>query len=141
MTLFGGQNRAGKEAIRGRFVGAWRLVSLENQGPDGKMARIDCCGMFIFTRDGHMSVQVMHRESEAPAHAASDQYSRGGYEATYGTYKIDERSHTFTIHVEGALVPALVGKELPRSFEFSGKKLIVKSTNPEEHWRVVWERY
>jgi hypothetical protein len=141
MTLSGSQGRSHNERIRDRLVGAWRLVSLENQGPDGKIARIECCGMFVFTRDGHMSVQVMRQEAETQSPAASDQYSHGGYEATYGTYKIDEGNHTFTIHVEGALVRSLVGKDLPRSFEFSGKQLIVKSTRPEEHWRVAWEHY
>jgi hypothetical protein len=44
-------------------------------------------------------------------------------------------------HVEGALVRSLIGKDLPRSFESSGNQLIVKSTRPEEHWRVTWEHY
>ena len=57
--------------------------------------------------------------------------------ASYGTYQVDERAHTFTFHVEGALVRSLVGKDLPRSYEFSGKQLIVKSTRADEHWRVA----
>jgi hypothetical protein len=60
---------------------------------------------------------------------------------TFGTYDIDESTHTFTFHVEGALVRPLIGKDLPRAFEFSGKQLIVKSTRPDEHWRVAWEHY
>ena len=54
---------------------------------------------------------------------------------------MDEAAHRFTFHVGGALVRSLIGKDLPRSFEFSGKQLIVKSTRPEEHWKVVWEHY
>jgi len=69
------------------------------------------------------------------------QYAQGGYEASYGTYVIDERTHTFTFHVEGALVRSLIGKDLPRTFELSGKQLIVRSIRPEEHWRVGWEHY
>jgi hypothetical protein len=46
-----------------------------------------------------------------------------------------------TFHVEGALARTFIGKDLPRSFEFSDKQLIVKSTRPEEHWRVAWEHY
>jgi len=67
------------------------------------------------------------------------QYAQGGYEASFGTYEIDDGAHSFTYHVEGALVRGLIGKDLPRAFEFSGKQLIVKSTHPEEHWRVAWE--
>ena len=68
------------------------------------------------------------------------QYAQDGYEASFGGYEIDERAHTFIFHVEGAMVRSLIGKSLPREFEFSGKQLIVKSSNPNEHWRVAWER-
>lgn len=141
MTLCGGQDRRGNEGIRERLVGAWRLVSLETPGPDGKIHRTDSTGLLVFTRDGHMSVQAMERNPPPQAPAGPEQYSQGGYEATFGTFEIDESAHTFTLHVEGALVRTLIGKDLPRSFEFSGKQLIVKSTRPDEHWKVTWEHY
>lgn len=124
-----------------QFVGAWHLAWLEQPGADGKLRRIDCCGMLVYTRDGHMSVQVMERSPEAQTPASPQQYSQGGYEASYGTYTVDEGAHTFTFHVEGALVRTLIGKDLPRAYELSGNRLIVKSTRPDEHWRVAWERY
>jgi len=140
-TLSGSQDRGGNEGIRARFVGAWRLVSLEATGPDGKIHKADSTGLFVFTRDGHLSVQVMERNPPRQTPAGPEQYSHGGYEATFGTYEVDENAHTFTFHVEGALVRTLIGKDLPRSFEFSGNQLIVKSTRPDEHWKVTWERY
>jgi len=140
-TISGGQDRGGNQGIQERFVGAWRLVSLEARGPDGKIHKADSTGLFVFTRDGHLSVQVMERNPPSQTPAGPDQYSHGGYEATFGTYEVDENAHTFTFHVEGALVRTLIGKDLPRSFEFSGKQLIVKSTRPEEHWTVTWEHY
>jgi hypothetical protein len=82
----------------------------------------------------------MERNPQSQSPAGPEQYSQGGYEASFGTYEIDESSHTFTFHVEGALVRTLIGKDLPRAFELSGKQLIVKSTRSDEHWRVVWER-
>jgi hypothetical protein len=60
---------------------------------------------------------------------------------SYGTYSVDEGAHTFTYHVEGALVRALVGKDLVRIYEFSGEQLIVKSSSPNEYWRVAWDHY
>jgi Lipocalin-like domain len=155
MTLSGSQNRVlndrsaneggVNEGIRGRFIGAWRLARLEEAGPDGKIHRADCSGLLVYTRDGHMSVQVMYRNQPsnppATATAAPVQYAQGGYEASFGTYEVNENAHTFTFHVDGALVRTLVGKDLPRAFEFSGKQLIVKSTRPEERWRVAWEHY
>ena len=127
---------------RDHLVGAWRLVELDQPGPDGKLNRIDSSGMFVFTRDGHLSVQVMDPEpKQQTTPAGPEQYSQGGYEASYGSYTVDERAHTFTFHVEGALVRSLTGKDLLRAFKFSGNRMIVKSTRTDEHWRVVWERY
>jgi hypothetical protein len=136
-----GQEKGGNAGIHDRFVGAWRLAWLEEEGADGKIHRADCAGLLVFTRDGHMSVQVMYRDPQAGGNSAPVQYAQGGYEASYGTYVIDESANTFTFHVEGALVRTLVGKELPRAFELSGKQLFVESTHSEEHWRVAWEQY
>jgi len=141
MTLSGSQDRSGNEDIRRQFVGAWRLAWLETEGADGKIHRADSTGLLVFTRDGHMSVQVMERNPQAQTPTGAEQYSQGGYEASFGTYEIGESTHSFTFHVEGALVRTLIGKDLPRAFELSGKQLIVKSTHPDEHWRVAWEHY
>jgi Lipocalin-like domain len=133
------QSPPGSNVSANQFEGAWRLAWLEQPDADGKQHRIECCGMLVYTRDGHMSVQVMERNPQAATEP--QQYSQGGYEASYGTYQVDENAHTFTFHVEGALVRSLIGRDLPRSYELSGKKLIVKSTRADEHWRVCWERY
>lgn len=141
LVLQGGQSGANTKHNRDRLIGAWRLAWLEEPGTDGKPRRVDCTGLLVFTRDGHMSVQVMYRNPGAASGAAPVQYARGGYESSFGTYVIDERTHTFTFHVDGALVRTLIGKDLPRAYEFSGKQLIVKSFNPNEHWKVAWEHY
>ena len=137
----GGQEHGSSGSAQDKFAGAWQLVWLETEGPDGKMHKADSTGLLVFTRDGHMSVQVMERNLQVQNPAGLEQYSQGGYEASFGRYEIDESTHIFTYHVEGALMRTLVGKDLPRAFELSGKQLIVKSTRPDEHWRVAWERY
>lgn len=86
------------------IIGAWRLVSIEPAA--------DCTGQFVFSADGRFSVQVMYRDAQLDS-----PYARAGYEATFGRYEVDERSHTLTLHVEGALVRDLVGKDLVRTFE------------------------
>ena len=139
-TLSGSQDRR-NEGSRGRFIGAWRLAWLEEESAGGKIHRADCTGLLVYTRDGHMSVEVMYRNPQAGTNASPVQYAQGGYEASFGTYEIDERAHTFTYHVEGALVRTLIGKDLKRVYDFSGKQLIVKSSSPDEHWRVAWEHY
>ena len=140
-TVSGRQDHGVNEGIRDRLIGAWRLAWLEEQGADGKPHRVDCSGLLVYTRDGHMSVQVMERNPQVGMPAGPVRYAQGGYEASFGTYEIDERAHSFTYHVEGALVRTLIGKGLTRVYDFSGKQLIVKSSSPDEHWRVVWEHY
>lgn len=49
-------------SAREKLIGAWRLVSMDEPGRDGKLTRItDRKGMLLYTRDGHMSVQLMPR--------------------------------------------------------------------------------
>jgi hypothetical protein len=81
---------------------------MEWPGADGKLRHItDRKGMLIYTRDGHMSVQVMYPKSEA---TQSNDYVQGGYEASFGSYDVNEQAHTVTHHVEGSLTRQLVGK-------------------------------
>ena len=121
--------------IKAPFVGAWKLVSLEEPSADGQLHKADCAGMFVFTRDGRVSVQVMYRNAET-----ASAYAQSGYEASYGSYHIDDGS-TLTFHIDGALARTLIGKDLKRAYEISSNRLTVKSTDPNEHWKVVWERY
>jgi hypothetical protein len=141
MIPVSGLAQSSSQGIRDRFVGSWRLVWLEEQGADGEVHRTDCTGLLVYTRDGHMSVQVMYRDPQPANGTGSVQYAQGGYEASFGRYEIEESSQTFTYHVDGALVRSLIGKDLKRVYEISGKQLIVKSSNPNEHWKVAWEHY
>ena len=141
IARFAGGAADGPSRDRDRIVGAWRLVWLEEPGPDGKVHRPDCTGMFVFTREGRASVQVMYRSPQSGTPSGPVQYAQGGYEASFGRYEVDEATRTFTYHVEGALVRSLVGRDLVRSFELSRRQLIVRSSNPNEQWRVAWEHY
>jgi hypothetical protein len=125
---------------REALIGAWRLVSLEEPGPDGILKEADSTGLLVFTRDGRMSVQVMYRDPQPQAAAGPVRYAQGGYEASFGRYEMDERANTFSYRVEGALVRSLVGKYLPRTFALSRGRLVITSSNPDEHWKVTWAK-
>ncbi|HEY0792433.1 MAG TPA: lipocalin-like domain-containing protein [Chthoniobacterales bacterium] len=134
-----GKKDPGPGAEREKFVGAWRLAWMEEPGADGKLTRItDRKGMLLYTRDGQLSVQLMYPESES---ALSNEYVQGGYEASFGSYEVNEAAHTVTHHVDGSITRALVGKDLPRAYRFSDGHLIIQSARPDEHWSVTWERY
>jgi len=145
LMLPGREERADKQRVQerfqDRFIGAWRLAWLEEPGADGQIQKADCTGLLVYTRDGHMSVQVMYRNPQTGGQGGPVQYAQGGYEASFGTYQINENGRTFTFHVEGAMVRSLIGKDLRRAFELSGSQLIVRSSDPKERWRVAWEHY
>jgi len=122
-----------------KFIGAWRLRSMT--GPDGKpMTTGVPTGMLIYTRDGHMSVQLMYPKSAA---TLSNDYVQDGYEASFGSYDVNEATHTVTHHVKGSNTgDRLVGKDLPRIYQFTADgSLVIRSSRPDEHWSVTWKRY
>jgi hypothetical protein len=124
-----------------KLIGAWHLVHIDAPGPDGKSVPIpQPKGMLIYTRDGHTSVQLMYPES---ANTLSNEYVLNGYEASFGSYDVDETAHTVTHHVQGSITrDLLVGKDLPRKFEFAADgHLIIRSARADEHWSVTWEHY
>jgi hypothetical protein len=122
---------------REKLVGAWHLVEIEEPGPDGKLRQFtNRKGQLIYTRDGHMSVQLMYPPSEA---GVSNDYVLNGYEASFGSYDVNEISHTVTHHVQGSVTHGLIGKDLRRAYQFLNGRLIIKSTRPDEHWSVAWE--
>ena len=121
---------------RDKLIGAWHLVFIESPGTDGKLNRVtDCKGQLIYTRDGHISVQLMYPPSQS---TLTNDYVLNGYEASFGTYDVDEAAHTVTHHVQASVTRGLVGKSLTRAIQFANGNLIVKSVRPDEHWSVTW---
>jgi hypothetical protein len=128
-------------SVKERLIGAWDLVRIDAPGPDGKpVPAPQPKGMLIYTRDGHMSVQLMYPKL---ANALSNEYVKDGYEASFGSYDVDEATHTVTHHVQGSVTrELLVGKDLPRIFQLTADgHLIIRSARPEEHWSVTWQHY
>jgi hypothetical protein len=142
LIVFGGNSLAQSPAkqngsAREKLIGAWHLVSMEEPGPDGKLRHItNRKGELIYTRDGHMSVQIMYPPSES---GISNDYVLNGYEASFGSYDVDEAAHTVTHHVQASITRGLIGKDLMRAYQFSNGHLIIRSTRSDEHWSVTWE--
>lgn len=135
------KNHAAPGSGREKLIGAWHLVSITAPGPDGKTMIVSHpLGMLIYTADGHMSVQLMYPKS---AGAVSNEYVLNGYEASFGSYEVNEANHTVTHHVQGSITrDLLVGKDLPRAYQITRDgELIIKSTRPDEHWSVTWKHY
>jgi hypothetical protein len=139
-ALSGDQSRGITKGVRSRLVGAWRLAWIDEQATQTQLHSTDRSGILIYTSDGHMSVQIMAREGARPV-SGPVQYEQDGYEAYYGKYTVDERAHTVTHHVQGALVRSLIGRDLARVYLLSDEQLIMKSSRTDEHWTIAWDRY
>jgi Lipocalin-like domain len=131
----------GHGSDREKLIGAWHLAHIDAPGPDGKpIDQPQPKGMLIYTRDGHVSVQLMYPRS---AGSLSNEYVQNGYEASFGSYDVNESTHTLTHHVQGSNTrDLLVGKDLPRIYQFTADgHLIIRSARSDEHWSVTWEHY
>ncbi len=105
------------------------MAWMEEPGPDGTITRItDRNGTLMYTRDGRTSVQIQFPESQS---SVSNDYVLNGYEASFGTYEVNEEAQTITRHVEGSITRGLVGKRLTRAYRFSDGRLTMRSVRPE----------
>lgn len=129
----------GQQPAQPTVVGTWHLVRIESSGPDGKPSEAaQPTGILIYTKDGHAAVQLMY-----PQTSLSNQFVHDGYEATFGTYDFDEGKHQLIYHVEGSATrEKLVGTSETLHYDFpDSRHMIIRPTQPDQHWAVIWERY
>ena len=70
-----------------------------------------------------MSVQLMY---PASATTLSNEYVLNGYEASFGSYDVDEAAHIVTHRVQGSITRnLLIGKDLPR--RLSSRRMDISS--------------
>lgn len=133
--------------VMNRFLGAWRLVSFEEDSADGEVVYPygkDAVGLLTYDSSGRMSVQIMKRD-RAPFSSAdwnrvpTERLRKAieGFTAFFGTYEVDDANQIVIHRVEGHVLPENVGKELRREFAFSDEVLTLK---PSPTRRVVWQR-
>jgi len=122
-----------------RFVGSWRLVSIESPTPNASLGDRPV-GLIYYDTTGHMAVQIMSNRPRptwtgrpTPEQAVD---AIASYAAYYGTYTVDDASSTVTHHREGSLTPGAV--DFVRKFEFTGDRLILTPVGTGT--RLTWER-
>jgi hypothetical protein len=148
-----------EESIADKFVGAWRLVSVETKRPNGELIYPFYGkhpeGLLVYDRSGWMTVQIVSdplpavptassRESFREAPAAEKAIAIDGYYAYFGTWSVDAAKSTVTHHIQQSLYPGERGEEGVRQFTLQGDRLtLVAKTHEmgEDHERrLVWER-
>ena len=131
-----------------RFVGNWRLVTIENYDDKG-VARPGAYtgGRIMYDAAGQMSAQLTRPDrpplpsdaGEAPRAAAYTSYV-----AYYGAYQIDAAAGKVTHKVEGSLNPNWPKTDLPRYFAFSDGnntlKLSIRNAAGRVTGTLTWAR-
>jgi hypothetical protein len=97
--------------------------------PDGLLGE-DPVALLIYDRTGHFSAQFMKRdrsavEQAAPANAKNNTQAQGGYDAYFGTYRVDDTNGTVTQQLMGSLSPGNVGMVLTRGMDVQGDTLLI----------------
>jgi len=152
-------SRPGANAPQEKFVGAWRLVSIETVRPNGEVIYPfygkNPQGLIVYDSSGCMSVQVTSdppptqptassREEMLRAPATAKAIAFDGYYAYFGTWTVDAAKGTVTHHIQQSLYPAERGEEGIRHFVLDGDRLTLTAKTyemGEDHERrLVWER-
>ena len=119
-----------------RLIGVWGLEEIRDRLPDGRILDhpdfgSGPVGRLVYTESGHVCVNFMR--ADRPAWADEDAptdvdraRSVAGYGAYAGRYTVHEQEGFVLHHVEVALIPNRVGRDLKRFFSFSGDLLTLK---------------
>jgi hypothetical protein len=116
---------------RKQIVGTWSVVSVVNES-DGK--KIDLYGpspqgQFIFTADGHFSVNIMRpgrtkfaSNNRTAGSPEENKEAMAGYISNFGTYAITPDG-TLTLHMIGSSFPNWDGAEQKRQIQIKGDEM------------------
>ena len=125
------------------LIGSWALESRVTTDRDGAVvadANLSATpsGLLIYDRSGHVAAQLS-RPARTPSMLAGEceqaQKVKGtpdtaqpilGYDAYFGTYSVDAEHGVVTHHLESALFPGDIGKNIERRFTLSGDSLTIR---------------
>ena len=136
-----------------RFVGTWKLVSLETRGENGKVTYPfgkDALGYIMYSADGYVSVTIFPKNRRR----FNTQDILGGtieekvaaaesYISYFGRYEVMQDSVIH--HVEASFFPNWVGVDQERFYRFDGNRLTL-STAPmlvngkRQTVHLIWDK-
>jgi hypothetical protein len=117
------------------LIGTWELVSRQDFDAAGNL-KIDPAlgpdpiGILVYDKAERFAAQFMKRDRSSPAPiqtgvapALNNSQARGGYDAYFGTYTVDDNRGLVTQTLLGALSPENVGLTLTREMVVEGDTL------------------
>jgi hypothetical protein len=126
-----------RAALSEILPGTWRLLSRIDVTASGERRAEPSLGddpvaLLIYDRAGHFAAQFMKRDRsdvvpDAPGGGgANNSRARGGYDAYFGEYSVDDAAGTVTQRLLGALSPENVGLVLTRGMDVDGDSLVIR---------------
>jgi Lipocalin-like domain len=138
------------------LVGSWELKSRIDRAANGDEREESTLGsdpiaFLVFDSTGHFAAQFMKRErttareGQSAAAPANNSVARGGYDAYFGTYTLDEAQGILSTLLRGALSQENVGQTFLRHVGVEGDILTLRldttAANGEAITRTLrWQR-
>jgi hypothetical protein len=128
------------------LVGSWQLLSYVDAPEGAEPIRAfgnKPIGLFIFTADGHVSINIMRNPPDVASPTADpdpDACLPGWYCSYFGTYTVDTVKGAWTTHVLGGNIPAYIGTDQSRTFTISDDRLVIAESYMQGDRRVHAER-
>jgi len=145
------------------LVGTWKLASRVSKLADGKVLADPTLGatpsgVLIYDAKGHVAAQLSRQgrtmdifkeecaEISALKSSPNTANTVFGYDAYFGTYTVHEKEGFVTHHLESALWPGNMGKDINRSFKLDGDTLTITFTTTTQDAQnvtrtLVWHRW
>jgi hypothetical protein len=120
------------KTLKQQIVGTWAVVSVVNDNKGNKTETFGPhpMGYVMFDRSGHVSLQII--KSDIPKFVSNNKNTGTDAEnkavvqgtiANFGTYKLDEKKHSASVHWIGSSYPNWVGTDQERSVAITGDQM------------------
>ncbi len=121
-----------------KFVGVWRLLSVEYRSDAGAIVEspygAEAEGTIMYDSLGNMSAQIARKDrprfSSADRSAGTVEEKTAAFEsyvAYFGRHRVDERDRTVTHEVQQALFPNWAGGKQVRYYTFADRTLTLRT--------------
>jgi hypothetical protein len=121
------------------LIGSWSLLSREDRIATGELRPEPSLGsdpiaFLVFDKGGNFAAQFMRRvpvtEAEPEAKPAilapNNTWTRGGFDAYFGTYTVDDGTGLVVTLLQGALSRENVGRSFARAITVIGDDLVLR---------------
>ena len=143
-----------------KFVGAWRLVSIEGNSPGRPDFYDRPTGLIMYEPSGHMCVNIVLKAVRKPfapytkglltATTEEKAAAFDSYAAYFGTFTVDAKAGTVSHKLENNLIPGRQGTDNVRWFEFQGNDHLLLTpvedgkggvlARKDATYKLLWER-